>query len=126
MQKPRLTIFRVAVMADSTARRQIPAPQSSKSESHMRSTLSRSAFITLSPSLDFLPSGITISRSQCPDWLVHRRTGKRLEATSLPSTLVQTPVELSSGYRDAWRQRSTSTHKQGELLLGEYWTVVDP
>jgi len=32
MQKPQLTIFRVAVLADLATRRQIPAPQSSKSE----------------------------------------------------------------------------------------------
>ena len=39
MQKPRLTIFQVAVMADLAARRQIPVPQSSKSEIHMRLTV---------------------------------------------------------------------------------------
>jgi len=36
MQKPWLAIFRVAVMAGLAARRQIRAPQSSKSEYHLR------------------------------------------------------------------------------------------
>ena len=95
MQKPRLTIFRVAVRADSAARRQQP----------LGCRYQNSIYPTyLSSFRLYNPSCVAVSRSQCRDWLVVIEYATASRATK---HVFNSRAKACSKCRDAKRQRST-------------------